>query len=158
MIGCTAQITQVKPLTQGQMNITVVGQDRFEIVSLRHDKPYLTGMVEMRPIEPGDDHDLMKGANALRKWIERYLRVLERAGQIQFDPTQLPDEPQALANWGAVLLQGITATQKQRLLSAEHITDMISDLCGIYRHEVVMLEVLLSPPPELETPGLFSLN
>lgn len=157
MIGCTAQITHVKPLPEGRMNINIVGRDRFQVMSLHHDKPYLVGMVELYPMANGDDYTLSQGSQVLRGWIERYLRVLERAGQIQFDPSQLPTEPTTMAYLGSVLLQGIAPTQKQHLLSALTMTDMIAELRTIYRREVVLLEALLNPP-EFEQQGPFSLN
>jgi Lon protease-like protein len=157
MIGCTAQITQVKPLPEGRMNITIVGRERFQILSLHHDKPYLVGMVEMTPLEIGDSRQLLKSSRNLRQWIERYLRVLEKAGQIQFDPRQLPPDTASLAYLGAVLLQGVSLFQKQELLAAETLTGMVDALRGIYRREVVLLETLLTPP-EGDNPTPFSLN
>ncbi|HEX2623045.1 MAG TPA: LON peptidase substrate-binding domain-containing protein [Phototrophicaceae bacterium] len=157
LIGCTAQITQVKPLPEGRMNITVVGRERFQIVSIHHDKPYLVASVEMYPIDGGDIRTLIKSTDALRRWIERYLRVLEKAGHIQFDPNQLPTEPIAMAYLGSVLLQGIAPALKQQLLEADSMITLINQLKGIYRREVVLLETLLHPP-ESDYQGPFSLN
>lgn len=157
LIGCTAQITQVKPLPEGRMNITIIGRERFQILSIHHDKPYLVGMVEMHPIETGDLGTLLKGSRSLRQWIERYLRILEKAGQIQFDPRQLPSDAMSMAYLGAVLLQGISMAQKQNLLDAQKLTDMIVELRSIYRREVVLLETLLVPP-DTDSQHPFSLN
>jgi uncharacterized protein len=157
LIGCTAQITQVKPLPEGRMNITIVGKERFQILSLHHHKPYLVGMVEMYPLEDDNPLKLRQGYSGLRQWVERYLRVLEKAGQIQFDPSQLPTEPAAMAYLGAVLLQGVSLFQKQELLAAKRLTDMIEELRNIYRREVVLLETLLAPP-ESDGQSPFSLN
>jgi len=158
LVGCTAHITQVKPLPEGRMNITVVGRERFQIMSLQQNQPYLVGMVEMYPLEEGDTHHLRQGSHALRIWIERYLRVLEQAGQIQFDPSQLPADALPLAYLGSVLLQGISLFQKQKLLAATTLSEMIEELRIIYRREVVLLETLLSPPPDGEIQHPFSPN
>jgi uncharacterized protein len=157
MIGCTAHITQVKPLPEGRMNITVVGRERFLIQSLHYHKPYLVGLVDLYPLATGEMRRLPRSTLTLKGWIERYLRVLEQAGQIQFEPHQLPSEPVALAHLGAVLLQGVSLVQKQKLLSAENLTDMLDELLSIYRREVVLMETLLAPPDaNSEIP--FSLN
>lgn len=156
-IGCTAQITQVRPLPEGRMNITVVGSERFQVHAFQHTRPYLVGMVEMYPIDSGDPYLLDTGNQALRHWVERYLRVLEKAGHIQFDPGQLPADPAALAYLGSVLLQGVSQFQKQQLLAASQLTGMLDELRTIYRREVVLLETLLNPP-ENGLDGPFSLN
>ena len=49
-IGCTAIITQLEPLPEGRMNIVAIGQERFQIQSLKFDQPYLVGLVEPYPL------------------------------------------------------------------------------------------------------------
>ncbi|MCU0497017.1 MAG: LON peptidase substrate-binding domain-containing protein [Anaerolineae bacterium] len=157
LIGCTAHITQVRPLPQGRMNITVVGKERFVIRSLSYEKPYLVGMIDVIPIEKGDLMALFNGKNVLMKWIERYLQILESAGQIQFDPKQLPGDVTSLIYLGAVLLQGISMAQKQKLLATQSLSEMTQDLITLYRREVVLLEAMLSPPVQHDL-NPFSLN
>lgn len=157
LIGCTAHITQVRPLPQGRMNITVVGKERFVIRSLNYEKPYLVGMIDIMPVEKGDLMALFNGKIALTHWIERYLRVLESAGQIQFDPKQLPSDVTLLIYLGAVLLQGISMAQKQKLLATQSLSAMTTDLIALYRREVVLLEAMLSPPLQHDL-NPFSLN
>jgi uncharacterized protein len=156
MIGCTAQITQVKPLTEGRMNITIVGKERFKIHSIQHDKPYLVGMVEMIPMDVGDVRNLMRDSRRLRNWIIRYLTVLQTAGQLHFESKHLPNDPIALAYLGAVLLQGVAMSKKQQLLASEQMADLVNDLCTIYRSEVALLRAFLNPPTDED--GIFSLN
>ena len=45
-IGTTARIIRSKAGKNGRLNIVCVGQRRFRIVSLHHDRPYLVGKVE----------------------------------------------------------------------------------------------------------------
>lgn len=158
MVGCTAQITQVQPLKQGRMNITAVGRERFQIISLNHDKPYLSGIVEDYPLESDDPTIIRKSARILRGHITRYLEILERAGQIQLGNKQLPHDPMALAYLGAVLLKNIPQSQKQVFLETEHTSKLLDDLRDFYRREVTLLDTLLSPPEDNNFKGLFSLN
>ncbi|MBK7219538.1 MAG: LON peptidase substrate-binding domain-containing protein [Candidatus Promineofilum sp.] len=51
-IGCTAEVVQVQPLDEGRMLIVTVGRERFRIVRLHHDRPYLVGVVEPAPAGP----------------------------------------------------------------------------------------------------------
>jgi Lon protease-like protein len=157
LVGCTAHITQVKPLADGRMNILVVGKDRFQVVSLRHDKPYLIGMVEYFPMQTGEPKLVQTRTKRLYGWMERYLRGLEKTGRIQFDPRHMPNDPTALAYLGAVLLENISPFQRQALLASDRMTDLIASLCRIYRQEVMLLEFLLNPP-KAEFEGPFSLN
>ncbi len=156
-VGSTAQITQVKHLTEGRMNITVVGRERFKIHALQHNKPYLVGQVEMFPLEVSSSQRTANGAQALNAWVTRYLDVLQNAEQIQPGPRVLPSDPTTLAYLASVLLAGISMEQKQALLTAATLDSLLDDLRDIYRREVVLLETLLSPPED-SLEGPFSLN
>lgn len=156
-IGCTAQITQVRPLREGRMHITVVGRERFQIQSMLNDHAYMVGLVEIHPMLTGNQDVMLSGGRVLRRLVERYLRVLTSAGSQQFDTRHLPRDPVALAYLGSVLLQGIPSEQKQQLLAAESTAELITTLRGIYRREVILLETMLTAP-DLEQAGPFSLN
>jgi Lon protease-like protein len=157
-IGCTAQITQVRPLREGRMHITVVGRERFQIQNMVNDhRAYMVGMVEIHPMLSGNQDVMLSGGRVLRGLVERYLRVLTSAGNQQFDTRHLPRDSVALAYLGSVLLQGIPSEQKQQLLAADSTAELITELRGIYRREVILLETMLTAP-ELEQTGPFSLN
>jgi len=158
MIGCTAHITQVQPLSQGRMNIVAIGQERFEIISTNNDRPYMTGNVQLLRMTNTDTRLLSTPGAKLRPWIERYLSMLARAGDIQFDAKQLPKEPLALAYLGAVLVQ-VPPVQKQELLAVNDGFSLIDSIRALYRREVALLQAVLSKEPdETDTPGQFSLN
>ena len=157
LIGCTAQIMQVNALAQGRMNITVVGRERFQIQELYHDKPYLRGSVELLPLEEEKPETLQPVAFYLQRWVERYLSVLERTGQLHFDASQLPDSPATISYLAAVLLQGVSMKQKQELLAADTLLTMLRNLSKLYRREVTFLEMLVDPP-DFEDTQPFSLN
>lgn len=157
LIGCTAQITQVQHLFAGRMNITAVGHERFMVREFKHDRAYLVGVVESYPMETGDKTVLVGQRAVLSYWIERYLKALEKAGQIQPGSRVLPKQPDTLAYLAAVLLQGATMEQKQELLSSSSLLEMTQSLRTAYRREVMLMEMLLKPPTQ-ELPGPFSLN
>jgi Lon protease-like protein len=156
-VGCTAQITQVRPLREGRMHITVVGRERFVIRQLMHDRAYLVALVDDYPLVTGDQQVLRGGGRALRVLVERYLRVLTSAGNQQFDTRFLPKDPVALAYLGSVLLQGIPSERKQQFLATPSTSELIVELREIYRREVVLLETMLASPA-IEQQGPFSLN
>lgn len=185
-VGCTAQVTQVQPVGHDRMNIVAIGQERFRIISLSHDKPYLVGMVELYPFDQEDTAGILLGIQRLRPLVENYLTLLDKAGQIrQIDVRQMPKDPLALAYLASVLLRLPSTQQKvllalllsddhangqpldklhdytlqqQSLLESERTTQLLASLRLIYRRETALLKAMLTPPPQDEKPGPFSLS
>jgi uncharacterized protein len=157
LVGCIAQITRVQQLSQGRMNIMAVGQERFRIVSLKQDQPYLIGVVELFPLKDSDSQEVEDGAQRLRPMVERYLQILQEAGQSQFDSRQLPDDAVAFAYLSAILLQ-VSVDQKQKLLAAERMTRMLMELRNIFRRELALLNVMKAWGEDESKKGPFSLN
>src|SRR5690606_15887904 len=114
LTGTSAQITQVERLPDGRMNILAVGLDRFQVVSLRHDQPFLMGTVEPFPISGEGSFSAERASDSLRPWVERYLEILTMAADddIDFQAAQLPDDPLSLGYLAAALVQ-IPSEQKQ---------------------------------------------
>lgn len=162
-IGCTAFISQVERLHRGRMNIGVIGQRRFRIVSLDTDLPYLRGQVEYYPLQEDDLRGQKALAAQLRPWVVRYLSHLSRLGSETLPAEDLPDEPVPLAYASATLLQ-VSAKQKQALLGIESAIALLSKLRTIYRSEIAILKAIGQVPgPELEDDpnrdkSAFSLN
>lgn len=158
LIGCTAQIKQVQPLSEGRMNISAVGRERFQVTRLNWEKAYLMGTVELIPMPEGDKDALFRDSRFLRTWVKRYLEILGKSGQINVAEVDLPGHPSALAYLSAVLLQQMTPGKKQELLAAESKATMVAALREIYRREVTLMQVELSPPEGNHYRGIFSLN
>lgn len=147
MIGSTAHITHVQRLPQDRMNILAVGHERFRIRELHHEKAYLTGDVELFPMQDTSMERVKRGGKALRPLVEKYLTILRDAGQIQFDASQIPHDPITLAYLSAVILQ-IDAREKQALLESTSTSHFIRGLLKHYHLEVMLLEKIVTPPPE----------
>ncbi len=157
-IGCTAQIIQVEPLEQGRMNIVAIGQERFQVVSLYYDKPYLVGNVELYPMVADSPNAIAQAGRRLRPWVERYLHILSEAGLVQFDAGQLPGDALGLGYLSAALLQA-PAKQKQSLLAAERASAFLNDMGALFRREVALLESMVALHiRDEENPLPFSLN
>ena len=151
-IGCTAEIAQVQPLDEGRMLIVTVGRERFRIVRLRHDQPYLIGVVEPAPLQAEDDARLAESAARLEPLVTEYLAKLARLGRVDTSPAGPPDDPEALAYLGAALIQ-LPPEQKQALLALDRVTELSAVLRRLYRAELALMRTL---PPE--DTGLFSVN
>lgn len=142
-VGCSAEITDVEHLEDGRMNIVAVGRERFRILSLSRELPYLVGTVE--PLAPGDAQapDVIQASRQLRPWVERYLAVLARASEsVTFDPTALPEDPLTLGYLAASLVQ-IPVDEKQALLATGEAVSLLAEMRAIYRREVALLDVIL---------------
>jgi uncharacterized protein len=155
-IGCSAQITQVQRLEQGRMNIAAVGRERFRIVRLNHDLPYLKGQVESFPlINEAGETALAEAAGRLQPWLRRYMTELSQVEGMAMEPEKVPDDPVQMAYLAASLLQ-ITAQEKQRLLATEQAVSLLTEMRALYRREVAMVRALLDEPAEDQ--GIFSMN
>ena len=76
---------------------------------------------------------------------------------IEFDNAQLPDEPFALAYLSAMLLQSENEA-KQQLLEAQDTKTLLKFLIEKYSKEVVIMDMLMSPPLEKNGDFPFSYN
>jgi Lon protease-like protein len=157
-VGTTAYITEVSDLPRGNLNIMAVGRERFRIQSLdTQSKPYLMGDVDFMPFDNEMTPGAIHGRDLLQPLMERYLKALEKSGAIQFDNAELPEEPLALAYLSAMLLESENDT-KQRLLEAKDTKTLLQYLIQKYRKEVVIMDMLMSPPEEGYKNFPFSFN
>lgn len=156
LVGCTASIAEVNPLPGGDMDITAIGGERFQIHSLHHDQPYLTGMVDTFPLFNETPEMLSTAGRQLGLWVRRYLGILAEASGSVLDAGQLPRDPLRLAYLASYVLQ-IPASQKQTLLAMNDARQLIDHLREVYRREVTLLRAMLTAR-ESETLGPFSSN
>jgi len=155
-VGCTAHITQVQPLIAGQMNIVAVGRDRFQILKLETDLPYLVGQVEMLPFANETPTETHRAARRLRPWVEKYLTLLGSAENVELDLNQLPQDSLLLAYLSASLIK-VAMTEKQDLLATDSAMGLIQRVYSYYRKEVTLLTALMAETTQIDQ-GPFSLN
>lgn len=152
MIGCTAEIAQVQPLDGGRMLILTVGRERFRIVRFDYGKPYLVGVVEDAPLLDETEASLLEVTAELEPLVEEYLEILARAGSVEYEGDQLPEESLELIYLAATLIQ-LDAGEKQELLDADRASNLAHKLTRLYRRELELLRWL-----PVEDIGIFSLN
>jgi len=156
-IGCTARIHNIQKLDQGKMNIIIIGEERFKILDIDQvSHPYLLGIITpfpLRSVFSEVEEDLY---SQLRDLSRQYIQILEKAGGMQIDSQNLPDDPIQLSYLMADLLQ-IPQIEKQNLLSLEYAYDFNNSLKGIYRREIALLNSLhVKQGPSSQS--VFSLN
>ncbi|MFP4343263.1 MAG: LON peptidase substrate-binding domain-containing protein [Anaerolineales bacterium] len=155
-VGCTAKIVQVQRLSEGRMNVVAVGRERFRIVDLHHELPYLTARVVEYPLPLGDPAEVEKRGRRLLPWVAVYLRRLSDFHEMEFERSFLPRGALPLAYLAAHLLQ-VAARQKQPLLAATDALALLEDLLQLFRREVALIHAMLErqPPEDL---GSFSFS
>ena len=152
VIGCTAEIAQVQPLDEGRMFIMTVGRERFRIVRLEYDKPYLVGTVAPAPLDVDDEEVTAEEAESLEPLVLAYLHKLARFGHIELDADQIPSDPEGLIYLAATLIQ-LPTEEKQVFLAIDRASELVRALSHVYRRELALMQTM--PDDDI---GIFSLN
>ncbi len=156
-IGCTAQIIETQPLTDGRMNIVALGQERFRTIMVDRRKAlYLNGIIELFPLQDENKDAVMQAGDRLKPWLIKYLEVLTDTGGVDLEVPQIPDDPQALAYLAAIALQ-VPNREKQEFLSIETTSQLLIRLLDSYQREVAILRALQANP-DTQKIGSFSIN
>lgn len=143
-IGCLARIAEVQNLSQGRMNITAVGVERFKILSLNSfSTPYLIGQVESYPLQIRDPLLFARAVKRLRPLVERYLALLAQTGNSQVSLDEYPGDPKSFGYTAAMVLQAPNE-DKQVLLSIPAGIEMMEKLHSLYIREVALLRAMLA--------------
>jgi Lon protease-like protein len=148
-VGTTAHISGAERLPDGRLNIEVVGQQRFHILSLEDDQAYLTGAIEEFPLAGSDERPARHSARALLPWLGRYLTLLGEKAEAKFDHSALPRDPASVGYLAAIVAQ-IPMAEKQRLLSLATAIELLEHERAIYRRETALLRAMLhgDRPPD----------
>jgi Lon protease-like protein len=152
-IGCTADIIQVQKLDDDRLFIMTVGQDRFRIEALDRERPYLVGQVELLPLVADSTKSLQNASDQLHPLVLEYLNVLAEVGKVEFDPEQIPTDPNDLGFLAASFIQ-LPSEEKQMLLESETAGELFGYLQSLYREEVAIMRTM----PRDDDIGLFSMN
>ena len=152
-IGCTADIIQVQKLEDDRLFIMTVGQDRFRVESLDRGRPYLVGQVELLPLGTEPAESLQTASDRLYPLVLEYLKVLAEVGKVEFEPEQIPTDPDELGFLAASFIQ-LPIEEKQELLEAETAAELFKNLLSLYREEVAIMRTM----PRVDDIGLFSMN
>jgi Lon protease-like protein len=149
-VGTAARITAAKQLPDGRLNIETVGYERFRIVELHHDQPYLTGTVEAYPMAGATAARARHAARQLAPWLLRYLDLLGEAAATKFEPSVLPNNPESLAYLAAIVAQ-IPMVEKQALLDAPAADALLSYERALLRREISLMRAMLTNPRAHDT-------
>ena len=95
-VGALARIVDYMRLPDGRYNLLTVGAERFEIVEVRHNRSYLTGMARIITDDSPEDADLgdltERACAALKEYLRLMLTLIgseDREITIPTDPSEL---------------------------------------------------------------------
>lgn len=114
-VGTLAKIVEVYPLEDGRLNLLTLGEERFRIIDILQQTPYLTGIVE--PLvdpqkgEPGIEDLIQRGQALLGRYVQQLLAL---SGQWK-ERIPLPQDAATLSYKIASYLQ-VDLRLKQELL------------------------------------------
>lgn len=157
LVGCTAQILHVEQLDAGRMNISCLGHERFQILSIDETSfPYLVGEVQMLPLPEWTSEESEALGDNIRHQFNKLIDILGRIRGRDFQRQEYPNNSVLLANMTVTLLQ-IPAHEKQTLLEAENVEQYFQDLLVILSREILLLETIASKTGPMLT-RVFSKN
>ncbi|OUT73404.1 MAG: ATP-dependent protease [Synechococcus sp. TMED19] len=124
-IGCCAEILQCQTEEDDRSNVITLGQQRFRVLDIVREAPFIIGMVAWVEDEPTDD-DMAPLAGevqgALRDVVDLSAKLL---GNTTTLPDDLPDLPRELSFWIGGHLGGAVADQQQQLLEMTSTADRL---------------------------------
>ncbi|MGC8799847.1 MAG: peptidase S16 [Chloroflexus aggregans] len=134
-VGTVAVIQEHLRLEDGRYLLQVIGQQRFRIVQIVEQTPYLVAQVEL--LSDHVDGQTIAAANELRTTYQRYWERVATITGAEIDVEPLPLEPVKLSYLLADRLQ-IDPVQKQRWLEA-NVTERLRSLNKALRTELAIL-------------------
>lgn len=138
-VGTMARILESTHLPNGTMNIVTVGVERFRILSLIRDQPYLRGKVEALPMADEENSDgIAELARRVRGKTERYIDLIAEAAGLQIQVDQMPDGPPQLGYLAAITMQ-IDNKEKQELLMSRSPGAILVRAMGLLDRENSLL-------------------
>lgn len=162
-VGTTAYVTHAQRLPDGRMTIHTVGHQRFRLHEVRHDQPYLTGMVEEIPMNDGETPQIAELTSRLSEDLSNFLRVYSASVEKPLEIERIPDDALGLAFFAAIVLP-LPSEEKQDLLSTEDLLPLLKAEKAILRREWMLLQHMIEHQASEPTtssnddPPLFSVN
>lgn len=160
-VGATARILGVEKKAMDLIYITTIGEERFRVRHVLHNKPYLVGEVEPFPLTEVDAPEVKALAERGTALLSDYLELLSKALGAEIRLQRSPDDPETVAYLTAMLLQ-VTLPVKQRLLSIADLPSLLRAEAALLDREDKALSVMIhaleagGPPKDANTP--FSRN
>jgi len=161
-IGTTANIVRTLELEEGGLHVLTVGAERFRLLRIVEEEPYLVGEVELLA-----ENDGFAAPSELREelrelFTEHLHLVLQLLGQPDAE-IKIPDNPSRLSFMVAAHLT-CDARARQRLLEMDNLAQRLSREKQLLQRESEEYRLLLAARERYDIAGgksqpeIFSLN
>lgn len=95
-VGTTARIESASPVGGGRVMVQTRGERRFRILTLHHDRPFLTADVEYPVDEPGEvPSSLLEAVTTAFEQVQRFRQLVDG---VYRRTIQVPQSPDALVD------------------------------------------------------------
>jgi len=121
-------------LPEGRLNLLAVGQERFRILRLTQERPFLRAEVEFLSDLPEDPASLTPLVEGVTEQAQEYFRLSLSLSWHRPREVLLPSEPELLSFAIAGQLQ-IEVEERQRLLELTSTRERLEELAGILARE-----------------------
>ena len=143
-VGTTAQIIDVEKLDDDKMNILTEGKERFKILDIVSEKPYLEALVQTYDdIESEMDEEFNEIIKIIKKLSSKALRIFDSISeQSRSKKLKLPKESNELL---FLIAANLTCTNdsKQTILESRSINERANLTLNLLKEEIQKLEVML---------------
>ena len=117
-VGCCAEIIKHQTSQDGRSNIVTIGQQRFRILEIISETPFINALVSWVDDEQISDQTKLlelrdSVSTALKDVVSLTSKLTESEKEL---PDSLPDIPRELSFWIAAHLGGPVASEQQNLL------------------------------------------
>jgi Lon protease-like protein len=139
-VGCTAELREVTPYSDGRYDLVTVGETRFRLAGLDDGAgtPYDTGFVDFLPEQDGDG-DVEALTNRV---IAGFAAYRERLG---VEVTELPDQPQVVSYLVAAAVV-LDLPERQGLLEQPTTADRLRAELELLRRETALVGAFRALP------------
>ncbi len=141
-VGCLAVLRTVRSYEDGRYDLETVGTQRFRLLAVDAEEPYLSGQVEWVGEPDGDAAALLAGLVTER--FELYRDTLHGLG-VRGGDAPLPTEPTELSYRVAATVV-VDLTDRQALLAAPDTASRLGTELDLLRRELGILRELPSLP------------
>ncbi|GAB4212974.1 MAG: LON peptidase substrate-binding domain-containing protein [Synechococcales cyanobacterium] len=115
-VGSCAEILQLQRLPDDRINILTLGQQRFQVLGIVREKPYLVGRVQWISDEENSEPDSDTLVEDVRELLEDVVRLTGKLTDRQIElPDSLPTGAMELSYWIAGNFQGAVDEQQSLL-------------------------------------------
>lgn len=148
-VGCTALVRRVTPRADGRFDLVTTGAERFRLLGLERDQPYLVGRVEPLPERDGDLAALASLAPAVRAAFADHLRALAATGDAEAEVPDLPRDARTVSYLVAAATR-VDLEDRQALLELPDDAERLRAGLALLRRENALVRRLAAvPAPEL---------